>query len=54
MTHQRGQAMVETALLLVVVVAALVTFFSFIRASVSHRLKLGADTLGHGLLWGGR
>ena len=49
----RGQSTVETALLLLVVVAALVLFFSFIRAAVAGRIKAGSDTFGHGLLHSG-
>lgn len=50
---KRGQSTVETALLLLAVVTALVVFFSFIRNAVSSRIKLGADTFGHGLLHNG-
>ena len=46
-----GQSMIETALLLVGVVIALLAFFSFIRASVAFRIKTGADTFGHGMLY---
>lgn len=46
-----GQSTVEAALLLGAVAVALVVFFSFIRASVSSRIKVGADTFGHGLLY---
>ena len=49
----RGQATVETALLLLAAAAALVLMFSFIRNAVSGRLKAGADTLGHGMLHDG-
>ena len=49
----RGQSTVETALLLTVVAMALLTFFTFIRAAVSSRIKVGADTFGHGLLHDG-
>ena len=49
-TWPLGQSTVETGLLLLVVTVALVTFFSFIRASVSSRLKTGVDAFGHGLL----
>ena len=45
--------MLETALLLAVVVGALVVFFTFIRASVASRVKVGSDTFGHGLLHNG-
>jgi hypothetical protein len=48
-----GQSTVETALLLLVVAAALVLFFSFIRSGVAGRLKAGSDTFGHGLLHDG-
>lgn len=48
-----GQSMIETAVLLMVVVGALVVFFTFIRASVASRVKVGADTFGHGLLHNG-
>ena len=45
--------MLETALLLAVVVGALVVFFTFIRSSVASRVKVGADSFGHGLLHNG-
>lgn len=48
---RRGQSTVETALLLGAIAMALVVFFSFIRSSVSSRIKGGADTFGHGLLY---
>ena len=50
--HARGQSSVEQALLLVIAVAALVAMFSYIRSSLSHRFKVGADGMGHGLLYG--
>jgi Flp pilus assembly pilin Flp len=50
---RHGQSVIETTLLLAVVAIALVTFFSFIRSAVSSRIKLGADTFGHGLLHNG-
>ena len=53
MARRSGQSMVETAVLLVAVTAALVVFFTFIRASVASRVKLSADTFGHGLLHNG-
>ena len=49
----RGSSFVESALLILVVAAALVTFFSFIRSAVSSRLKMGADAFGHGMLHNG-
>ena len=45
--------MLEATILLLVVASALVTFFTFIRASVASRVKVGADTFGHGLLHNG-
>ena len=45
--------MTEAMLLILAVAAALVIFFSFIRASVSGRLKGGADAFGHLLLHDG-
>lgn len=51
---RHGQSMVETMLLLAVIAAALTVFFSFIRAAVSSRVKVGADTFGHGLLHNGK
>lgn len=50
----RGQSILETAVLLAAVAGALMIFFSFIRASVASRLKVGADSYGHGLLHDGR
>ena len=53
MAGRAGQSIIETSLLMLVVVLALVTMFGFLRNAVSHRLKGGADTFGHGLLYGG-
>ena len=50
---REGQSVVEGSLLLAAIATALVVFFSFIRASVSSRIKVGADTFGHGLLCDG-
>jgi len=47
---RRGQATFETALLLLAITVALVTFFTFIRSAIASRLKGGADTFGHGML----
>ena len=49
----RGQSTVEASLLLAAVAMALVTFFTFIRSSVSSRIKVGADSFGHGMLCDG-
>ena len=46
--------MLETAFLLGMIAIALVTFFSFVRNAVSSRVKVGADTFGHGLLHNGQ
>ncbi len=43
--------MLETTLLILGVTVALVVFFSFVRNSVAFRLKTGADTFGHGMLY---
>ena len=48
-----GQSILETTVLLVMVAGALVFFFTFIRASVASRVKVGADSFGHGLLHNG-
>jgi Flp pilus assembly pilin Flp len=51
--NSRGSAMVETAVLYLAIVAALVAFYSFIRSAVSSRLKTGADAFGKGMLHDG-
>ena len=48
-----SQSMVEQLLLLTAVAMALMTLFTFIRAAVSSRIKVGSDTFGHGLLHNG-
>ncbi len=50
---REGSSMVESALLFLMLVAALVTFFSFIRSAISSRMKMGADSFGHGMLHNG-
>ena len=50
---ERSQSSIEQAILIVAVATALGIFFTFVRGSVSSRIKLGADGLGHGLLYGG-
>ena len=47
----RGQSALEYVMLTVMAAAALVSMFSFIRSASSHRLKSGADSMGHGLLY---
>ena len=49
-----GQSTIETAIVVGAITAALVVFFSFIRSSVSYRIKVGADSFGHGLLCDGK
>lgn len=49
----RGQSTVEMALLMMAIAVALAVFFSFIRSSVSSRIKAGADTFGHGMVHDG-
>ncbi len=51
---QAGQSIVEVCLVILVVTIALVVFYSFIQSSVSFRFKSGADTFGHGLLYGNK
>lgn len=48
-----GQSLLEGTVLFLVAVAALVTFFTIIRAAVSGRIKTGADSFGHGMLHDG-
>jgi Flp pilus assembly pilin Flp len=45
---------VEVGLVLLLVAVALFAMFTFIRNSVSSRVKAGADTFGHGLLYNGQ
>jgi hypothetical protein len=48
-----GSAIVESAVLIFGVAMALAVFFSFIRAAVASRIKMGADTLGHNMVHDG-
>lgn len=50
----KGQATIETAVLVGAIAASLLVFFSFLRASVASRIKVGADAFGHGLLCDGK
>lgn len=47
-----GQSAIEAAVLVFVAASALAVFFGFIRAAVSDRMKIGADSFGHELLYG--
>jgi hypothetical protein len=52
MTQMRrcgGQSSIEQTILIVMVAAALVSMFAYIRSAVSHRMKSGADGIGQGL-----
>lgn len=46
----RGLSIVECAILFVLVIAAMVSMFSFIRSAVSHRMKTGVDGISQGML----
>ncbi len=48
---RRGQSVVEYAVLVVAVAAALVGMYGYLRSSLAHRMKGGADGIGHGLLY---
>jgi len=49
--RRRGQSSLEYVILTVMAAAALVSMFSYVRSAASHRLKSGADSMGHGLLY---
>ncbi len=51
--YAQGQSTIEYAVMVGVIVASLVVFFSYIRSSVAYRIKVGADAFGHGLLCDG-
>jgi hypothetical protein len=40
---------VEHAILVVMAAAALAGIFAYVRSAVSHRMKTGADGIGHGM-----
>ncbi len=48
---RNGQSALESILLIMAVVAALVTFFDFLRSSVAFRVKTGVDAFGQGRLY---
>ena len=50
-SDERAQSTLEITVLLMVVAAALVVFFSLLRNTVSSRLKAGGEAFGHGLLY---
>lgn len=50
-SRMRGQSAIEHVLLIVLAAAALVSVFAHIRSAASHRMKSGADSMGHGLLY---
>lgn len=45
----RGQSAIEYAILIVAAAAALTWMFGYIRSALTHRLKSGADGVGHGM-----
>ena len=45
----RGQSVIEYVVLIVAAAAALAAMFGYIRSSMSHRFKSGADGIGQGL-----
>ena len=47
-----GQSAIEAAVLIFVAMTALGIFYGFMRAAVSDRMKTGADSFGHELLYG--
>ena len=50
-THSRGQSMAEYTVLIVAAVSALVAMFATIRSSLAGRMKRGADSVGHGMIY---
>jgi len=48
---RRGQSVVEYAIVTVVAAASLALFFQLVRSATAHRMKDGADTFGHGLIY---
>ncbi len=50
-TRYRGQSVIEYVVLIVAAAAALAAMFGFLRSSVTHRFKSGADGIGQGLLY---
>ncbi len=51
--RSRGQTLVEYAILIALTAATLTAMYGFIRSSLSHKLKTGADGIGQGMLYGG-
>ena len=49
--HRHAQTAVEYVLLTIAAAAALAYMFSYVRSAASGRLKSGADSVGHGLLY---
>ena len=46
-----GQSAVEYVLLIVLAALALAGAFGYIRSALTHRMKSGADGIGHGMLY---
>ena len=47
----RGQSIVEYAILITVAAAALTAMLAYVRSATMHRMKTGADGMGHGVLY---
>ena len=47
--RRHGQSLIECALLLLLVVAALVAMQGYLRGALASHMKRGADGIGHGL-----
>jgi len=50
--RRRGQAAIELAILIAAGAVAAGVLLGFLKGAVSSRMKSGADTFGHGLLYG--
>ncbi len=47
----RGQSMVEYAILIITAAAALMAMLAYVRAATMHRMKVGVDGIGHGVVY---
>ena len=47
----RGQSVVEYTLVIVLAALALTAVFGYVRSALAHRMKTGADGIGHGMLY---
>ena len=46
-----GQSVLEYTLLITLAALALAGAFGYIRSALAHRMKTGADGIGHGMLY---